>query len=105
MGHRPNQKRRVQGRSEPIFTGLAAEVHGVLSGLDDICRISCGSVRKYHGTSKVRIPKRWSEFRVIPITVCDTDFGEREIRVNALKPGAIARILRKRLGHKGIRVC
>ena len=105
MSYTSHQKRRVQGRNEPIFTGLAAEVHGVLSGLDDICRISYGSVRKYHGTPKVRIPKRWSEFRVILITVCDTDFGEREIRVNALKPGAIARILRKKLEHKGIRVC
>lgn len=105
MSHKPSQKKRVQGKSEPIFVGLAAEVRRVLSRLYDIGGVTCGSVRSYHGTPKVKIPEKWTEHRVIPITVCDTDFGERELRVTAAKTGAIARILRKKLEHRGIRVC
>lgn len=105
MSCKSNQKKRVQGKNEPILRGLAGDVGKILSGLYDIQGVICGPVRKYHGTPKVRVPVKWPQPRLLPVTVCDTDFGERDLLVAALKAGAIARILRTRLADMGVRVC
>ena len=99
------QKRRAQGRNQPVFPGLAAEVHRVLSGLYNVESVTCAGVGKYQGEPKVKIPARWREKRCIPISVCDGNLGERKLLVRTTKPGAIARILRKRLLSDGHTVC
>jgi len=99
------QKRRANGRNQSIFSGLAAEVHRVLTGLYNVESVTCAGVGKYHGESKVKIPARWREKRCIPIFVCDGNLGERKLLVRTTKPGAIARILRKRLLADGHTVC
>ncbi len=101
----PFQKKRSGGKSEALFTGLAAKVHRVLLNLDNVQEITCNGVHGYKGTPKVKIPSRWAQHRVLPIVVCDGTHGEREIHVKTLKPGAIARILRKRLEADGHMVC
>ena len=103
MACKSHQKRRVQGRSEPMFTGLAAEVYRVLVGLQNIDGVSCGQVRSYRGEPKVKMS--WGGNQPFLVIVCDAGFGEREMRVTAIKAGAIARILRKNLQNRGIRVC
>ena len=99
------QKRRAHGKNQPIFSGLAAEVHRVLTGLYNVESVTCAGVGKYHAESKVKIPERWREKRCIPISVCDGTLGERKLLVRTTKPGAIARILRRRLLADGHTVC
>jgi hypothetical protein len=90
--------------SKPEFVGLAAEVKKVVEGMEDIISIACVRTRSSQGHSKVKIPLRWKEPRVLPIIVSDKDHGEREIEIRAYKAAAIARILHKRLAAKGVNV-
>ncbi len=84
--------------------GLTREVIRVLGGLYNVEKVIHGETRGYQGDKKVRIPKRWRN-RCLHIFVCDAEDGERAVLVHALKPGAIGRILGKRLEERGIHVC
>jgi hypothetical protein len=87
-----------------VCGGLMRDIMSVLARLNDIEEIKWGEMRGYRGDRKVRIAQRWQN-RCLAVSVCDGDNGERTILVHALKPGAIGRILSKRLEERGITVC
>jgi len=105
MGHSSRQTRRVCGKHRPLFTGLAAEVYDILLGFYGVEDVSFAGVRGYKGEPKVKLPSRWRCLEGVFVTVCDGEFGERDIRFMATKPGAILRILRQRLEQRKILVC
>ena len=96
-------KKQTQKRST-CGGGLMREIVVVLEGLTNVQKIIYGETRGYRGDRKVRIPTRWQN-RCLQVSVCDGDDGERTLLVHALKPGAIGRILSKRLEERGINVC
>src|SRR3989338_1325608 len=93
-------KIHVCGNGEPA-KGLAAEVCGLVAQLQNIELIRCGRPRGYKGEQKIRIPTRWTSGH-ISVVVCDTRYGERVIDIHTTKPGAIARIMRKKLGGRRV---
>lgn len=102
-------KRREGGKVVPVFRGLAADVHAVLRGLYNIESVKCGTVRKYHGKSKVKMdPWSWDfdekKGRVV-LYVCDKEYGECEMIIITHSPAAIMRLLKRAFGKRGISFC
>jgi len=86
------------------INGLARDVHAALQQLSNVGKMTIGrDVRGYKGQPKVRLPGRWPHRRLV-IVVCDK-YGQREVCVQAEKPGAIRRILSRRLRTMGVSVC
>lgn len=85
------------------LTGLAADVERILKSLTNIRRVSFSrKVRGYKGEEKVKIPWRWPP-GPMPVRVSSAG-GERFLFVETSKPGAIRRILGKRLKALGVTV-
>ncbi|MDB5187776.1 MAG: hypothetical protein JWO50_296 [Candidatus Kaiserbacteria bacterium] len=84
--------------------GLSSDVINIARRLTNVAEISLGRTRKYVGKPKIRFPERGSPENTLVLHVCDADDGERPVIIRTSKPGAIARILCKKLCGLGIPV-
>lgn len=100
MSFTTHQKKRVQGKKVALFIGLAEDVSNIVKRLENVNGVSCAAVRKYHGERKVKMS--WGGNRPFLVIVCDAEYGERHLCIDTKKPGAVSRILRKRLAERGI---
>jgi|GEM_PF-4694492 hypothetical protein len=98
----------VKRQKKRKHAALMEEVRAIATRLENVISVSTTGLRRCCGNRKVKVPTRWEAgFPVgtVPFTVSDGDNGECDVIVKTTKPGAIARIVGKRLKEQGIHVC
>jgi len=98
----------TRGQQNRKKARLADEVRRVIERLPNVVEVSITNTRLCEGSRRVKLPIRWEAgypTGVVPFTVFDCENGKCDVRVETTKPGAIVRIVGKRLQEQGIHVC
>lgn len=102
MGRTAHQRERRQGSKVGLFTGLAEVVNTTARSIQGVENVHCVGVIAYRGEQRVKMT--WGKGAPLIVKVSDADHGERRLRIEAKRHGAVSRILRKELTAMGISV-